>query len=55
MIADVAHHELAGGHRLPEALAEVIEDDDPLARLAQLPYDMAADVAGPAGDQNGAR
>ena len=48
MVADLADHQFARGHRLPEALAEVIQDDDPLAGLAQLPHDVAADVAGPA-------
>jgi hypothetical protein len=52
MIADLADYELAGGDGLPEPLAQVVEHDDALARLAQLAHDMAANVAGTAGDQN---
>ena len=52
MIADIADDEFAGGDRLPEALAEIVEDDDLLAGLAQLPHHVAADVAGAAGDQD---
>ena len=53
MISDIADHQFAGGHRLAKALPQVIEDDDLLAGLAQLPDHVAADVAGPAGDQDG--
>ncbi len=49
-IADIADDELPGGHRLPEPPAEVIEDNDLFGRFAQLTDDVAADVAGTAGD-----
>jgi hypothetical protein len=38
---------------LPKPLAQIVEDDDPLTRLPELPHDMTADVSGAAGDENG--
>jgi hypothetical protein len=48
--ADLTHDENAGGDGLPKALAEIFDDDDLLARLAQLPNDVTADITGAAGD-----
>ncbi len=50
VVADITDHQLARGYGLPKTLAQIVEDDDPLARLAELPHDMTADVAGAAGD-----
>ena len=44
--APSTHHEFAGGDGLPETFAEVIENDDLFVIFAQLPDDVAADVAG---------
>src|ERR1700692_2652421 len=52
VVAPIAPHPPPWGSRLPEAAAQVVEDDDVFARLAQLTYHVAADVAGTAGDQN---
>jgi hypothetical protein len=49
-VAGIADNQLPRGDRLPKALAQVIEYDNPLAGLTQLPYDMTADVSGAAGD-----
>jgi hypothetical protein len=48
-VADLADHEGRVEDRLPEASREIIQDHDPLAPRAQLEYDVAADVARPAG------
>ena len=42
-------------HRLAEAAGQIVQHDDPLAAGAQLEDDVAADVAGAAGDQDGGR
>jgi hypothetical protein len=49
-IAGIADDEFAGGNRRLETSREVVERDDVFALLAQLPYDVAADVAGTASD-----
>ena len=51
-IAEVAHHQFGAEHRPGMAGREVVVDDDPMPGLGQQPRDMAADVAGPAGDQD---
>ena len=53
VIRDFADHQFAGGHCLAKALPQVIEDDDLLTGIGQLSDHMAADVTGPAGDQDG--
>ena len=54
-IADVADDELARrAYRFAKSGAEIVEHDDRLAALAQLQRDVAADVAGAAGDEDGA-
>jgi urease gamma subunit len=47
--AKMANDEFAGGNRLAEAGAEVVQRDDVFAGCAELPHDVAADVSGPAG------
>jgi hypothetical protein len=52
LIAAVALDECRLGRDRPgKAGREVVEDDDGLARVDQLPDHMAADVAGAAGDK----
>ena len=50
IVADIADDQFARGDGLAKSLAQIVEDDDPLARLAELPNDMTADVSGAAGD-----
>jgi hypothetical protein len=50
IVADVADYKAAGRDRLPKTFDEIVQDDDPFAGLAQLSYDMTANVAGTAGD-----
>src|ERR1700722_16864267 len=52
LVAYLAHHQLAGGHRLAKALAEIVGPAHAPPRLAQLPNDMTADIAGSAGDED---
>jgi len=52
VVAHIGHHQFTGGHRLAKTLAEVIDDHHPFAGFAQLTHDMAADVAGAAGDED---
>ena len=52
VIADVPDDEFARGHGLAKAAAEVIQHDDALCGCPQLLYNMAADIAGAAGDEN---
>ncbi len=51
-VAHVGDHQLTGSHRLAKTLAEVIDDHHPFAGFAQLTHDVAADVAGAAGDED---
>jgi hypothetical protein len=51
-VAHLPDHELPGRHRLPESLAEIIENDHSLASLTQLPDHVTADISGPAGDED---
>ena len=51
-VADLGLHQFdAVGHRGPVALAEIVEDDDLRATLHQGQDEMAADIAGPASDE----
>ncbi len=53
LIADVADDERRlGRHRPPEARRQVVEDDDLFAGLEELENHVAADVAGPARNEN---
>ncbi len=52
LVADLPDHQRGVEHGLAKAGAEVVEHDDAFARLAQLAHDVAADVAGAAGDQD---
>jgi hypothetical protein len=49
-IAGIADDELAVEHRLAEARRQIIEDDDLLAGLAELPHDVRPDIACTASD-----
>jgi hypothetical protein len=51
-ITGVADDELAVRHRLAKAGGQVVERHDALAGRAELAHDVAADVAGAAGDEN---
>ena len=44
---------LAVQHRAAKAGGQIVERDDALAALAELARDVAADVAGAAGDEDG--
>ena len=48
-VAAIADDQLSGRDRRFEARGEVVERDDRLAALAELPDDVAADVSGAAG------
>jgi hypothetical protein len=51
-VADLGLHQFDSvGHRGPMALAEIVDNDDPRATLHQGPDEMAADIAGPASDE----
>jgi hypothetical protein len=50
-IAGLAYDQFTGSDGFLKAGAQIIEDDDAFARSAELPYDMAADVAGATCDQ----
>ena len=52
LVADVAvdQHRLRG-NRPGEAGREIVENDDPLAGIDQVPHHMAADIAAAASDQ----
>ena len=50
LVAHLAHHQRPRGHGLPEPLAEVVQNHDPLAGFTELADHVAADVAGAAGD-----
>ena len=52
-VAGIADHQRAAGHRRAESRAEVVQNHDVFAGFAQLANDMAADVAGAAGDKDG--
>ncbi len=52
-VAHLADDERRIEHRLAEAAREVVEHDDPLAAGAELKDDVAADIAGAAGDEDG--
>ena len=52
-IAGVADHQLAVHDRRAEAGDEIVEHDDLFVALAELANDMAADIPGAAGDENG--
>jgi hypothetical protein len=52
IVAHIAHHQFARRDRLSETLAEIIQNDDSFARLAQLPHHVTADISSTAGDQN---
>ena len=51
-IAGVADHERRAEDGVAKAGAEIVEHDDVFAAFAQLPRDVAADVAGAAGDED---
>jgi hypothetical protein len=51
VVAGIANNQLPRRDGSPKPFAQVIEDDNPLAGLAQLSHDMTADVSGAAGDQ----
>ena len=53
-VGRVADHEVAVQHGRAEAGREVVEHDDVLAALTELANHVAADVAGAAGDEDGA-
>ena len=50
MIADITDDQLPREDGLPETFGQVIENDDSLAGLAELPHHMTANVSGAAGD-----
>jgi len=52
-VAHAADHERRVERRLPEAAVEVVEDHDALPARTELECDMAADVAGAAGHEDG--
>ena len=53
LVAGVADDELrALGHGPGEAGREIVENDDRLARVEKAERHVAADIAGPSGDQN---
>jgi hypothetical protein len=54
-IADVAHDEWRTERRLAVPRRQIVEDDDPAAGSGDKLGGVAADVAGAAGDQNGAQ
>jgi len=51
-VADVAHDQFAAEHGLAPAGGEVVEDGDCVPGRAELLDDVAADVAGAAGDED---
>ena len=51
IVPHVSDHQFTRRNRLPEAPAQVIQDDDALTGLAELADDMTADITGTAGDQ----
>jgi hypothetical protein len=52
MIANVANDQVTGGYPSPETLAQIVENDNAFAAFSELPYNVTANVAGTAGDQN---
>jgi hypothetical protein len=52
VVAYIADDQLASRDGLLEALRQVVENDNSFAGFAQLFYDVTANVAGAAGDQN---
>jgi hypothetical protein len=50
-IACFAHDQFAAGNGFPEPGAQVVERDHGFAGRPELPYDVAADVTGSAGNQ----
>ena len=52
LVGEVAADETAGEDRPFMAGGEVVVDDKVVARFTQGPYDMAANIAGAAGDKN---
>jgi hypothetical protein len=52
-IAGVADHQGGTEHGARVARREVVEDHDPFAALDELADDVAADVTGTAGDEDG--
>ncbi len=51
-VARIADHEVAVENGLPKPSRQVVEDDDTLAGVAELPNDVGADVARAAGHKN---
>jgi hypothetical protein len=51
LLADVADDEFRTHDGIGEAGTQIVENDDIFTRLDQLQHDVAADVAGAAGDQ----
>ena len=52
MVAGVADHEVTVEHGVAYALAQIVEHDDPVTALPELPDDVASDVAGARGDEH---
>ncbi len=52
MVTGIADHQFGVTHGLPEAGGQVVEYHDGFAALAQLTYDVTADVTGAAGHEN---
>ena len=51
-VGEIADHKLGFlRHGLPMALRQVVEHDDLVAAAEQVDHDMAADIAGAAGDE----
>jgi hypothetical protein len=52
VVTHIADNQIACSDGLAKTFGEIVDNDDLLARLTQLPHYMAADVTGTAGDQN---